>query len=121
MLNHADRFARSYNAALAWYRKEFRVRGGQRPIPDLTSRGGERELPLWAYRSGETRRRLFVVRVGDGVRLLADGVEIGVFPLNAPAALDRLISPLRGTEWRLRPRALTLTIWARLFPRNRRG
>lgn len=115
MLGHADRFGRSYNAALAWYRKEFRVRGGQRPIPDLTSRGAEWELPVWAYRSGETRRRLFAGRVGNSVQLLADGEEIGVFPLNDPAALDRLISPLCGTEWRLRPRALTLTIWARLF------
>ncbi|MEK7730599.1 MAG: hypothetical protein AAB363_01955, partial [Planctomycetota bacterium] len=72
MLGHAERFARSYNSALAWYRKEFRVRGRQRPIPDLTSRGGEWELPVWAYRSGETRRRLFAVRGGNGVRLLAD-------------------------------------------------
>jgi hypothetical protein len=135
MLGHAERFARSYNSALAWYRKEFRVRGRQRPIPDLTSRGGEWELPVWAYRSGETRRRLFVVRVGNSVRLLADREEIGVFPLSpSPFPLpqrgrgesgrtlhdlttyDDLISPLRGPkEWRLRPRALTLTIWARLF------
>ena len=138
MLGHAERFARSYNAALAWYRKEFRVRGGQRPIPDLLSRGAAWELPVWAYRSGETRRRLFVERRDHGVRLLADGEEIGVFPLshsplsstppgpkdlghpafllNDLAALDRLISPLHGpSEWRLRPRALTLTLWARLF------
>ena len=115
MLGNAERFARSYNAALSWYRMEFRVRGGQRPIPDLTSRGAEWELPVWAYRSGETRRRLFAVRVGNGVRLLADGVEIGCFALDDFAAFNRLISPLHGTEWRLRPRALTLTIWARLF------
>ncbi|MEK7756075.1 MAG: hypothetical protein AAB385_02570, partial [Planctomycetota bacterium] len=140
MLGHAERFARSYNSALAWYRKEFRVRGRQRPIPDLTSRGAEWELPVWAYRSGETRRRLFAVRTGNGVRLLADGEEIGCFALDDFAAFNRLISPLecvlkpphptlsptggegfgdallRGpSEWRLRPRALTLTIWARLF------
>jgi hypothetical protein len=116
MLGHAERFARSYNAALAWYRREFRIRGGQRPIPDLTSRGAEWELPVWAYRSGETRRRLFAVRVGDSVRMLADREEIGCFTLDDFAALDRLTSPLRGrSEWRLRPRALTLTIWARLF------
>lgn len=115
MLGHAERFARSYNSALAWYRKEFRVRGEQRSIPDLVSRGGEWELPVWAYRSGETRRRLFVVRVGGRVRLLADQEEIGSFALDDFAEFDHLISPLHGTEWRLRPRALTLTIWARLF------
>lgn len=116
MLRRAERFARSYNAALRWYRKKFRVRGAHRPIPDLTARGGVWELPVWAYRKGETRRRLFAVRAGGGVRLLADGEEIGCFALDDFASFDELISPLRGpTEWQLRPRALTLTIWARLF------
>ena len=30
MLRQAERFSRSYNSALTWYRKEFRVRGHQR-------------------------------------------------------------------------------------------
>jgi len=116
MLGQADRFARSYNAALAWYRKEFRVRGRQRPIPDLTSQGAECELPVWAYRRGEARRRLFVSPVGSRVRLLADREEIGCFALGDFAAFDNLISPLGGpSDWRVRPRALTLTIWARFF------
>lgn len=130
MVRHADRFACSYNKALAWYRKEYRVRGAQRPIPDLTARGGVWELPVWAYRKGEARRRLFVAAAGNRVRLLADREEIGVFAVDDFAAFDELNSPLGsdspalaptlsqgrgGTEWRLRPRALTLTMWARLF------
>jgi hypothetical protein len=116
MLHQAERLSRSYNAALAWYRKEFRVRGHQRPIPDLAVRGAEWELPVWAYRSGEPRRRLFVAQQGGSVRLLADREEIGVFAMDDLRAFDELISPLAGPRsWRLRPRALTLTIWARLF------
>ena len=116
MLRRAERFSCSYNAALAWYRKEFRVRGHQRPIPDLAVRGTEWELPVWAYRGGEPRRRLFVAPQGSTVRLLADREEIGVFAMDDLRAFDELISPLAGPgPWRLRPRALTLTIWARLF------
>jgi hypothetical protein len=116
MLRQAERFSRSYNRALTWYRKEFRVRGHQRPIPDLAIRGTEWELPVWAYRGGEPRRRLFVAPRGGNVRLLADREEIGVFAMDDLRAFDELISPLAGpAPWRLRPRALTLTIWARLF------
>ncbi len=116
MLSQAQRFSRSYNAALTWYRKEFRVRGHQRPIPDLAVRGMEWELPVWAYRGGEPRQRLFVAPRGGSVRLLADREELGVFAMDDLRALDELISPLAGPRsWRLRPRALTLTIWARLF------
>lgn len=116
MLRRAERFSRSYNAALRSYRQKFGVRGAQRPIPDLTARGGVWELPVWANRQGEARRRLFVGRAGTQLRLLADREEIGVFAPEDLPAFDHLISPLGGsTEWRLRPRALTLTIWARLF------
>ncbi|MFH1109852.1 MAG: hypothetical protein V1790_11755 [Planctomycetota bacterium] len=116
MLRRAERFSRSYNAALAWYRKKFRVRGHQRPIPDLAVRSMEWELPVWAHRRGEPRRRLFVASRGGSVRLLADREAIGVFAMDDLRAFDELISPLAGPRsWRLRPRALTLTIWARLF------
>ncbi len=116
MVRHAERFSQSYNNALQWYRKKFAVRGSQRPIPDLTARGAEWELPVWAYRSGEARRRLFVGQAGSRLRVLADRDEVGVFALDDFSAIDELISPLGGSaEWRLRPRALTLTIWARLF------
>ena len=116
MLRHAVPFSRSYNDALTWYRKEFRVRGRERPIPDLAVRGDEREMPVWVYRGGEPRRRLFVAPRGGSVRLLADREEIGVFVMDDLRAFDELISPLAGPgPWRLRPRALTLTIWARLF------
>ena len=116
MLRRAERLSRSYNAALTWYRKKFRVRGHQRPIPDLAVRGTEWELPVWAYRGGEPRRRLFVAPQGGSVRLLADREEIGVFAIGDLRVFDELVSPLAGPRsWRLRPRALTFTIWARLF------
>ncbi len=116
MLAGADRFAVSYDRALAWYRQEFRVRGGQRPIPDLQRRGSAWELPVWAYRRGEARRRVFVVRRGDAAELTTAEEPIATVSLKDATQVDELTSPLGGpAQWRLRPRALALTIWARLF------
>ncbi len=122
MLADAQRFAHSYNGALQWYRREHRVRGAQRPIPDLHVDGKRCEVAVWAYRIGsvgtahKARRRLFVENAGDKLRLFADDVEIGVIPLRqlkSCADLEAVFAALSG--WRLRPRALTLTIWARLL------
>lgn len=116
MLTGADRFAASYNNALRWYRREYRVRGAQRPIPDLHVSDERCEAAVWAYRGDGPRRRLFVNRAGDVLQLFADQTRIGVFPLLRPGScedLESVFSDLSG--WRLRPRALTLTIWARLL------
>lgn len=122
MLADAERFAASYNRALQWYRREHRVRGAQRPIPDLHVDGKRCEVAVWAYRTGsvgtahQARRRVFVAGAGNRLRLFADDVEIGVIPLhqlNSCDDLEVVFAALSG--WRLRPRALTLTIWARLL------
>ncbi len=116
VLSNVERFAASYNRALAGYRREHHIRGARRPIPDLAREGGAVEVPFWAYRRGDHRRRVFASRTGVAVILLADQESIGRFHLQDTAAWDELAS-LLGDErsWRLRPRALALTLWARLF------
>ena len=116
MLTEANRFAACYNNALEWYRREYRVRGLQRPIPDLHL-GDERcEAAVWAYRGDGPRRRLFVSRAGDKLQLFAEETRIGVVPLRRLGSFEELESAFSGLSgWRLRPRALTLTIWARLL------
>ena len=110
MLMNAPRFVASYNAALAAYRTANRIRGTHRPIPDLQAVNDRLELPVWAWRPGEPRRRLFASRSGRAIRLFAEASPIGEVPLSS---LDMLATHLG--DWRLRPRALTLTIWARLL------
>ncbi len=114
MLINAVRFATSYNRALAEYRRENRVRGPQRPIPDLCIGSDRCEVPVWAYRANQPRRRVAVGRSGDVVRLFAEAVELGEVSVRALRSGDGWAMPtLHG--WVLRPRALALTIWARLF------
>jgi len=116
MLLHANRFAASYNRALASYRRDHRVRGAQRPIPDLHCDGDRCEVPVWVYCAQQPRHRLFVVRAGDSLRLFAGSTPIGEVPaqdLDSCGDLNPVLDTL--SDWRLRPRALTLTIWARLM------
>lgn len=116
MLVHAERFARSYNNALADYRRNHRVRSAQRPIPDLEYDGDRCEVAAWVYKGEDPRRRMFVSLAGESLRLFADRDPIGEVPtthLHSSEDLPSLLDELG--EWRIRPRALTLTIWARLL------
>ncbi|HEY3241713.1 MAG TPA: hypothetical protein VGM03_00035, partial [Phycisphaerae bacterium] len=116
MLADARRFATAYNAALDEYRQARRIRDRQRPIPDLTLDEQRCELPIWAYRLGQVRRRLFVQDAGQELILLAEQEPIARLPrarLRKVVDAERVLSELRG--FCLRPRALTLTLWARLL------
>ncbi len=112
---NAPRFAECYNASLADYREALGLKSAQRPVPDLTEVDGRIELPVWVYRHGQPRRRLFVQREDDHIRFFADDTEMGVVrsrDLEREDAMSR-VSAVLG--WRFRPRALTLTLWARLL------
>ncbi len=119
LITHAAEFVSAYNAALADYRIAESLSGSQRPIPDLyVDEGGWVELPVWAYRSGERRRRLFAKREGEDVVLVSEGQDVGRVPFAGLETGDCQASGLFGStlgEWRIRPRALTLTLWARLL------
>ncbi|UCF34503.1 MAG: hypothetical protein JSV78_04215 [Phycisphaerales bacterium] len=117
ILLNAGRFREAYNQALADYRRANKVRGLQRPIPDLIHSEGSVEVPVWTYRENEVRRRLFVKRLGDTLHLFADNEErIGEVRAGEVSQCDHVQQVLGHLEgWRFRPRALTLTIWARLL------
>jgi len=115
ILLNAARFAACYNAALADYRQAAGIRGTRRPVPDLLSKPDRIELPIWAYRRKDARRRLFVEPIQDAVTFYAEQAPIGTLgtsELRDPEALTHLSET---TGWCLRPRALALTLWARLL------
>ena len=115
MIGNAHRFAACHNAALADYRKRYRIRSPQRPIPDLAMDGPRCEVAAWVQQGAEPRRRLFVERVADTVKLFAGTQRIATWSVGRLSDWDRAREDLRGlSEFRFRPRALTLTLWARL-------
>lgn len=113
---NAERFAASYNRALGEYRRRYHVRGAHRPIPDLQMDDDGCEIPFWAYRHDGLRQRLFVKPAGKGVSLLVAGMEIvsvSSSQLGSSSGIEALSGALSG--WRIRPRALALTLEARLL------
>jgi hypothetical protein len=115
IIANAHRFAACYNGALGEYRRANRVRGNQRPIPDLRVDGPRCEVAAWVHDDSGRRRRLYTERVGDRVRLLADAEPIGETSADSLQRWDRAEACLRGLNgFGFRPRALTLTLWARL-------
>lgn len=117
MLLDARRCAERYNAAQAAYRLRHRVRSRGRPVPPLVIGDRAVELPFWVVRDGEPRQRLFVTPRDDAVELLADQHAVGSLSRRELACAAVHAQPWRIEQegWQLRPRALALSAFARLF------
>jgi hypothetical protein len=114
LLLNPEPFAAAYNQALSRYRREQAVRGPDRPLPDLRRYEDRMETALWVYQPLGPRRRLWVRRAGERIDLFADSRPVGDVSAQALArAPDETLAALR--PWVIRPRALTLTLWARLL------
>lgn len=104
----AQGFASAHNAELAAYRERTGTRSQAQPFPDLRTDGDLVELPLW-WLGGSARRSVWARRTtGD---LVVDGatvVALGNDPDTAHARLLEAGLPLA-------PKALTLTLFQRLF------
>ena len=119
LMVEAERFLETYNASLADYRAEHRLRSDAQPLPDLERRDNWIEAPFWVWsESDPTRRPLFVKQTAQGLQVgnlvdweatLLDTPEVSI-----PSAVAQL------SEWesqgiKLRSRALTTTLYSRLF------
>lgn len=113
ILLNLDRFADAYNTSLADYRRQQQVRSPDRPLPDLKRTADRLEAPFWIYKPLQQRRRMWIASRGDALDIFAEQQLAGTVSRadlvrHAPAALASL------APWGVRPRALTLTLWARL-------
>jgi len=115
-IRRAREFAASYNQALAEYRREEGIREADRPIPDLHIAGSRVELPLWVCATGSPRQRLYVEQAAGQIRFFAGTEPAGTIAtdeLNDGERFARLLHAAGGRV--IRPRALALTLWARLL------
>jgi hypothetical protein len=114
ILVNLDRFTQAYNASLAEYRSEQHVRGLDRPLPDLKIVDGRMEAPFWIYQPRQQRSRLWIAARGDAIDLFAGDRLAGT--LSRADLLHKPVDTLANlAPWSIRPRALTLTLWARLL------
>ena len=106
----APRFAACHNEELTGYRKLTGTRSKTRPFPDLaTSDDGWTELPFW-YQSSTVRTNVRCRLEGD--KLLLDRGEATI---EIPARPDAVAEALSGLEGIVSPKAVTLTMFLRMF------
>ncbi len=120
LLAHLPRFHAIYNAAVHEYRAKYGVRSVNHPMPDLAAEGEWLEVPLWAWRSGDSRRgRLFARLKANQIDLRAGNQPWPSLPLPPhPSQLTPSVAAWQGLEprgFKIRSRALTNTLYARVF------
>jgi hypothetical protein len=130
MLAEHERVFDAYNGALAEYRRVYHERSAAQPMPDLARDGRRIELPLWIWRAGGQRRKLWVEpgerapethapQAGrlNGLALFAEHQRIADFngeDLADTGVLAARLTSLRQAGWKIRPRALSMTLFVRL-------
>jgi hypothetical protein len=117
LILNAERLAAEYNAARAAFRVRHHVRDPARPVPPLAVGPQRVEVPLWVMECDGPRARLHVRRAGETVELFAGRQRIAVVEaarLADPASHEEPWE-LERLGWQLRPRALTLSGFVRLF------
>jgi hypothetical protein len=119
LLAHLPRFHDVHNVCLHEYRRLHGIRSRSHPVPDLTAEDGWLEVPLWAWRPERPRRGRLLARAGSaGVELRVGGEPWPTLPLPTsgdprPAVATWL--DLEPQGFKIRSRALTNTLYARLF------
>jgi hypothetical protein len=121
LLAQLPRFQEVHNDGLRRYRAVYKIRSRHHPVPDLGRQGDWLEAPFWVWRDGQPRRRPLLVRqLAKSMELRIGGEDepLADVPLAADreacCAVEQLAAlPSRGV--RLRTRALTTTMFARLL------
>jgi hypothetical protein len=116
LLSELPRFHAIYNDSVHAYRRRYDIRSKNHPVPDLAADGGWLEAPFWAWRSGAARRgRLFARRAAGRIELRTGDGPLPALPADERRSPTCELRALEAAGWKVRSRALTTTIYARVF------
>ncbi len=129
LLSDVRRLHVTYNAVVEQYRRVNQVRSASHPLPNLAVAGigsvssdtsdAWFEVPFWIWRTGDSERgRLFVRQTASHVILSNGKDELGSLPLSATGDPTISVAQLRNlmsNGFKIRTRALTTTMFARVF------
>lgn len=119
LLANLPSFHATYNACVQDYRRLYGLRSRHHPVPDLAAEGDWREVPFWTWRAGQKRRgRLFARLTATAIRLRAGTETWPDLPLPQDAKGAAAVAAwleLERQGFKVRSRALTNTLYARLF------
>ncbi len=106
-----------YNQAVHRYRQRYGIRSRNHPVPDLIAEGDWLEAPFWAWRAGQNRRgRLMVRSTARALELRVGGESWPALPApGSPSEMSGAFLNLQKRGFKIRSRALTNTLYARVF------
>ncbi len=118
ILTELPLFVRCYNEAADHYRAAHGIRSSAHPVPNLDADNGWLEAPLWIYGNDSPKRRAAWVSIAGDQLVISDRdpnspKEISIDVSHPKLAAEQLASKL-SPNFKLRPRALLTTMYARL-------
>lgn len=109
-------FSKIYNNKLNEYRKLFKIRNRAHPSPNLIIKENLTELPFWIWREGDQRRKIFILKEEEKNYLYNDAYgKIFLIEEDGLKSLFSLKTLLKQRGLKIRPKALLLTLYNRLF------
>jgi hypothetical protein len=118
LLAELPRFWAAHNGALADYRRAHRLRNRAQPVPDLAKSDAWLEAPFWIWSTEDPERRPLFAKQSDNTIEITDRHKQR-FALSLSGAGDAAmateqLAELSARGIKLRTRALTTTLFARL-------
>jgi hypothetical protein len=111
-----ETFSKIYNNKLDEYRKLFKIRTQAIPSPNLLIKKNLTEVPFWIWKEGDQRRKIFILREKGGNYLYNDSYgKIFHIEKDGVKSLFSLKTLLKKRGLKIRPKALLLTLYNRLF------
>ncbi len=109
-------FSKIYNNKLDEYRKLFKIRNRTHPSPNLIIKENLIEAPFWVWKEGDQRKKIFILREKGGKYLYNDSYgKIFLIKKDSLKSLSSLKTFLKEKKLKIRPKALLLTLYNRLF------
>jgi len=116
IIKNIKSFSEIYNKKLNEYRKLFKIRNWARPSPNLMIKENLTEIPFWIWKDGDERRKIFILKE-EGVNYLYSDSYGKIFLIEKDGlkSLFSLKTILKQRGLKIRPKALLLTLFNRLF------
>ena len=116
IIQNIESFSRIYNNKLDEHRKLFKIRNKINPSANLQIKENFIETPFWIWKKGDNRKKLYILKEQEKIYLYNDLYgKLFFVEKNNPKTLSMLKNALKKKQIKIRPKALLLTLYNRLF------
>jgi|GEM_PF-662702 len=116
IVKNIESFSKIYNDKLDEYRKSFNIRNRANPSSNLMVKENLIETPFWIWGDRDNRRKIYLLKDKEKIYLYNDSYgKIFLMEKDSPKLLFSLKTILKEKGLKIRPKALMLTMYNRLF------